>query len=139
MTVTLQATLDGPLVVNGEHSIHRADGTLVRQSGASRLCRCGHSQDAPFCDGTHAALPFRDDATRGLHRAKPSDAVSADSGLRIVLRVNGPLRCAGRMEVSDAFARILFAGAQTALCRCGSSRNKPFCDGSHIESEFSAA
>jgi CDGSH-type Zn-finger protein len=139
VTVTLQATLNGPLVVNGEHSIHRADGGLVRQSGASRLCRCGHSQDAPFCDGTHAALPFRDDATRGVHRAKPSDADSADARLRIVLRVNGPLRCVGMMEVSDASGQVLFAGAQTALCRCGSSRNKPFCDGSHIESGFSAA
>jgi len=50
--------------------------------------------------------------------------------------VDGPLLCIGRIEVINPFGELLREGAEIALCRCGASRNKPFCDGSHREEGF---
>jgi CDGSH-type Zn-finger protein len=38
--------------------------------------------------------------------------------------------------VVNAEGEQLFQGDDVALCRCGASANKPFCDGSHRETEF---
>ena len=50
--------------------------------------------------------------------------------------VNGPLLCTGRIQVLNPFGELLQEGSELALCRCGESRNKPLCDGSHREAEF---
>jgi CDGSH-type Zn-finger protein len=42
----------------------------------------------------------------------------------------------GDFELSSADGQSIFRGNKTALCRCGSSANKPFCDGTHKEIEF---
>ncbi|MEW9503014.1 CDGSH iron-sulfur domain-containing protein [Jeotgalibacillus marinus] len=42
---------DGPLLVKGDVEITDADGNVFKQKGA--LCRCGHSKNKPFCDGSH--------------------------------------------------------------------------------------
>ncbi len=44
---------------------------------------------------------------------------------------NGPLLVKGPVEVMDAVGNRFDTQAQTALCRCGQSRKKPFCDGTH--------
>jgi uncharacterized Fe-S cluster protein YjdI len=43
----------------------------------------------------------------------------------------GPLLVRGRVEVRDARGRVLADEHRLALCRCGASANKPFCDNSH--------
>lgn len=55
-TVTVRA--HGPLVIEGEFSVVRADGTEMALPNARRvkLCRCGHSNTAPLCDGSHNRL-----------------------------------------------------------------------------------
>ena len=51
----------------------------------------------------------------------------------IVCNDNGPLRVKGLFVIKDGKgASYDVAGRTTiALCRCGHSNNKPFCDGSH--------
>jgi uncharacterized Fe-S cluster protein YjdI/CDGSH-type Zn-finger protein len=44
---------------------------------------------------------------------------------------DGPLYLHGALEVRDANGAVIRRGARMALCRCGASRNKPFCDNSH--------
>jgi len=56
--VTITALTDGPLEVDGEVEILAADGTLVKESTKSFLCRCGHSAKKPFCDGAHKREGF---------------------------------------------------------------------------------
>jgi CDGSH-type Zn-finger protein/uncharacterized Fe-S cluster protein YjdI len=52
---------DGPLVVSGNLEIVSGTGRVVSRVTAARLCRCGASQNKPFCDGTHARIGFRSD------------------------------------------------------------------------------
>jgi CDGSH-type Zn-finger protein len=59
----------------------------------------------------------------------------------IRLRENGPLVLQGAVEIVDHLgnAFTLPVGKDTiALCRCGQSKNKPFCDGSHRTCAFVA-
>ncbi len=53
---------------------------------------------------------------------------------------NGPLRVTGEVEIEDATTeKKRFDKKEEAwLCRCGASKNKPYCDGSHKTIEFRA-
>jgi uncharacterized Fe-S cluster protein YjdI/CDGSH-type Zn-finger protein len=44
---------------------------------------------------------------------------------------DGPLYVHGNVEVRDATGAVMRRDTRMALCRCGASRNKPFCDNSH--------
>ena len=48
----------GPLWVSGNLPIRKPDGTFLETRGRVTLCRCGHSKNKPFCDGTHASISF---------------------------------------------------------------------------------
>ena len=50
---------DGPLMVRGNMEIISGTGRVVARMQAARLCRCGHSANKPFCDGTHAKVGFK--------------------------------------------------------------------------------
>jgi CDGSH-type Zn-finger protein len=52
---------------------------------------------------------------------------------RITVNAHGPLRIEGDFEIVDPEGRPIDARGRRslALCRCGASRNKPFCDGTH--------
>lgn len=49
---------------------------------------------------------------------------------------DGPLHVRGRMIVTDHEGASIEAGPRAALCRCGQSKNKPFCDNTHREVGF---
>lgn len=56
----------GPLAVRGGIQVTAADGFDYERRNRQTLCRCGHSENKPFCDGTHAAIRFQDaQADRG--------------------------------------------------------------------------
>ena len=46
-------------------------------------------------------------------------------------RPNGPLFVRGAVEIRDPEGNLTRSASRAALCRCGSSDNKPFCDNSH--------
>jgi hypothetical protein len=46
-------------------------------------------------------------------------------------RPNGPLSIKGQIRIENPDGTVLFEGDRVALCRCGNSGNKPFCDGTH--------
>ena len=62
------------------------------------------------------------------------------SSVTITVRENGPFRVTGpfRLIDADGNAYELPAGETVALCRCGGSSTKPFCDKSHRERGFEA-
>ncbi|MBZ5562642.1 MAG: CDGSH iron-sulfur domain-containing protein [Acidobacteriia bacterium] len=52
---------NGPLRLEGEFTICDMEGKEFDLSGrtAISLCRCGHSEDKPFCDGSHKKVNFQ--------------------------------------------------------------------------------
>lgn len=119
---------NGPLHVRGLIEILMPDGTVFRDTRAA-LCRCGGTQNPPFCDNSHRAIRFVDRGEVFEGGVKSGDA--GDGTLRVSVEADGPYRVTGRFEVTSDDGRIQLEGARAALCRCGASRNKPFCDGSH--------
>ena len=49
---------DGPLVISGPLEICCGTGRTVDRTQSVRLCRCGASQNKPFCDGSHRQIGF---------------------------------------------------------------------------------
>lgn len=60
---------------------------------------------------------------------------------KVTVRNNGPLLIEGDLEVLDALGKAygLAGRSSIALCRCGHSEKKPFCDGSHKRLGFESA
>lgn len=60
---------------------------------------------------------------------------------KVTISNNGPILIAGEFELVDAEGKAYgLAGRTTiALCRCGHSQNKPFCDGSHKAANFQSS
>jgi uncharacterized Fe-S cluster protein YjdI len=56
--------------------------------------------------------------------------------LELCASENGPLLVSGGVRILDADGTLLYEGEKAALCRCGSSGNKPFCDGTHEKIGF---
>jgi CDGSH-type Zn-finger protein len=54
--------VSGPLWLRGGIPVIAADGFTYEVRNRVTLCRCGASKNKPFCDGSHAAIKFRDDA-----------------------------------------------------------------------------
>ena len=50
----------GPLWVRGGITIESHDSTRYETRNRVTLCRCGASQNKPFCDGSHASIKFND-------------------------------------------------------------------------------
>jgi CDGSH-type Zn-finger protein len=55
-----QEKCSGPLWLRGGIAVVSADGFGYEVRNRVTLCRCGQSQNKPFCDGAHAAAKFRD-------------------------------------------------------------------------------
>jgi len=51
----------GPLWLRGGIPVVSADGFAYEVRNRATLCRCGASKNKPFCDGSHAAIKFKDD------------------------------------------------------------------------------
>ena len=66
---------NGSIRVEGEFTICDATGGVFDLSGrtAIGLCRCGHSENKPFCDGTHRKVSFESEVkARIYHPQLPS-------------------------------------------------------------------
>ena len=203
MNGTIEPKENGPYLVTNLRSLTNSKGTdLLPEKEVIALCRCGKSNNKPFCDGTHKKIGFSSAAenptagewqdyvgnqitihdnrhlcapagtcTNGLSsvwrmRKKPwidpdgadieaiiavikqcpSGALSYsiggthfDEGATadgIVVSTNGPYHVTGEITLKDPPRDIDDAPGRYALCRCGASKNKPFCDGSHWDIGF---
>jgi CDGSH-type Zn-finger protein/uncharacterized Fe-S cluster protein YjdI len=125
---------NGPLYAAGDIEIKTPDGELLLNDTRIALCRCGASQNKPLCDGAHAKAGFADAGALNNTGAAP---VKRERGkLTFMPLPGGPLLFEGPCELTGANGGRAYP-EKGALCRCGASQNKPFCDGSHSSIGFS--
>jgi CDGSH-type Zn-finger protein/uncharacterized Fe-S cluster protein YjdI len=124
---------NGPLTLHAELDI-KGRGKLERAT----LCRCGASKNTPYCDGSHKQVKF---VASG--EAAPSPSIPPLPKRNGVLKVepleNGPYAVSGNMEIVTGTGATIGRMTETILCRCGASKNKPYCDGSHATIGFKAS
>lgn len=218
----LVVTKNGPYLVSGSVPLARQTIVTDAEGGSEEwkeghtyparenyaLCRCGHSKNKPFCDGTHQRIgfdgtetasrePYREQAQLmdgpglaltdaqvlcafarfcdpngqvwGQVERTDDAAVSAmfvrqvnncPSGRLVAWekatgkpiehelplsigvvedpaeKVSGPLWLRGGIPVMAADGFAYEVRNRVTLCRCGASKNKPFCDGSHAAIKF---
>ena len=121
---------NGPLYARGDIEIKSPEGDTLFREIRVALCRCGASQNKPFCDNTHKEIGFRHEGSLAENRLSLGEATNGRV-LRVVPITNGPYLLRGEVEIRDAAGRSAYRGSKASLCRCGRSENKPFCDGSH--------
>jgi len=105
------------------------------------LCRCGHSKNKPFCDGAHAPAHFvgtgAGDRKTAIEPAGDCPSGDLETSIAVIedpeTGKDGPLRVLGGIPVIGANGRGYEVRTRVSLCRCRRSKNRPFCDGSHLE------
>jgi CDGSH-type Zn-finger protein/uncharacterized Fe-S cluster protein YjdI len=132
-TVTLDP--DGPLYLEGDIEVADSEGTVLLKDTRVALCRCGASKNKPLCDGRHTDAGFQHPGNLG-ELTKRTEPDEGSRTLTVTPLENGPLLLDGPVEIIDATGAENISSGNAALCRCGSSGNKPFCDGTHKKVGF---
>ncbi len=130
---TIQVAYNGPLFVRGDLQIDDAPADVPGLKFRAALCRCGQSKNKPYCDNSHLDSGFSDYGAVG--RAGDAGA-NAGGPLQVKPAPDGPLLVKGNVTLVSSSGRESWRGSQAALCRCGASNNKPFCDGQHKKVGF---
>jgi CDGSH-type Zn-finger protein/uncharacterized Fe-S cluster protein YjdI len=122
---------------NGPLAIH-ADLTIDGEDAGYRatLCRCGASKNKPICDGSHVDAKF--EATGELKKKIFEPLESWDGTVTITSFPNGPVQVEGNLEICYGTGHTIEQTEKAVLCRCGESKNKPYCDGTHAKIGFTA-
>ena len=123
---------NGPLYLRGDLQIDGVEPDMPGVKFRAALCRCGHSKNKPFCDNSHETEGFVDRGAVGSR----GPGCEAGGALAINIAANGPLLLNGNFQIVNGSGQVAWSGTKTALCRCGHSKNKPFCDGAHKAAGF---
>ncbi|NIM71230.1 MAG: hypothetical protein GTN86_11995 [Xanthomonadales bacterium] len=114
----------GPLKLTGNI-------TLIDEAGQTHyanhltLCRCGASRNKPYCDDQHMEVEFFDSGS--IPQASECRQMANPQMLTVTCIKDGPLKYQGYLRVYNRKGQQCLT-MQGALCRCGRSTKKPFCD-----------
>jgi len=117
-----------PLFIRGDLNL-KNEGQMHRIA----LCRCGASKSKPFCDGSHFKIKFN-----GPAQAEFDEIVECESTgpVKLTPVSNGPVAFSGKLTFTSRNNKIQYCREKGAICRCGASENKPFCDAKHRDIDF---
>jgi len=132
---SVNVAYNGPLFIKGDLDIDGAPDDAPGLRYRAALCRCGKSANKPFCDNSHEKDGFQDYGAVG-EQGVGSTAKGGSLSIKPIR--NGPLMLNGNVAISASSGRESWRGDKVALCRCGASNNKPFCDGQHKKIGFEA-
>ena len=123
----LLVSTGGPLRMTGNITLIDEDGEVTHSNNLS-LCRCGASKNKPFCDDQHLDIEFFDAGAIGqLSDWMP---VNRPQTITVTCVKNGPLKFRGYLRIYNKKGQECIT-MNGALCRCGKSSKKPFCDNNH--------
>lgn len=126
---TVRVRENGPLAFRAPIAIDGND-----QGYRLTLCRCGATKRQPYCDNSHINAGF---VATGEPVAVESAPLAQRNGpLSIEPLKDGPLHVSGNLEVITGTGKTVNRVTECWLCRCGHSKNKPYCDGSHRSAGF---
>jgi CDGSH-type Zn-finger protein/uncharacterized Fe-S cluster protein YjdI len=113
-----------------------ADLEIEGKTAAFRatLCRCGASKNKPYCDSSHVAAGFSATGEPPIIESQPLGA--RNGKVTVTPAKNGPLLVQGNLEIVSGTGHTVNRVTKTALCRCGQSSKKPYCDGTHAKVGF---
>lgn len=120
---------DGPLTIHADFTINGE----ATDSPRATLCRCGASKIKPWCDGSHTEAGFSDEGAVALFNP---DEQPKSGSVDIKTLKDGPLYLVGPHQICDRAGKTARVCSKSALCRCGASKSKPYCDGSHAAIGF---
>ncbi len=126
---TISVEKDGPLTIHANYTLD----AMKPDSPRTTLCRCGNSKIKPYCDGSHAEIQFTDS---GEVAAFNPNEKQETGNVDIKPLKDGPLYLVGPHHLCDAHGCTARVCTTSALCRCGASKNKPWCDGTHTSIGF---
>ncbi|MEM9181104.1 MAG: CDGSH iron-sulfur domain-containing protein [Pseudomonadota bacterium] len=113
----------------------RAKGDLF-VGGRDPWCDPSVSDQADIADVVSrcptGALAVRDQDGNAVIEVAPDEN-------EVLIANDGPLYVSGDLSIEGASDDMQSATRRAALCRCGASKNKPFCDNSHRDIEFEDA
>lgn len=135
---------DAPDLCASARFCDRAGGTwnLTRESGnpESRKMAIEEACDCP--SGRLVAwdkkIRFDSESRQAGQTIEPEFAPSIGLVEDPVAGASGPLWVKGGIPIESADGKKYEERNRATLCRCGKSKNKPFCDGTHISIGFSA-
>ena len=136
---------DGPYYVNAVTRFANQLGP-IRTRPTMVLCRCGASAMKPFCDGSHVKIGFSSVNQEGHaedqrdQRAPAASTNACEEEVRegdvaIFVTPDGPYVVTGGLPFRN-MPSTEAASKRFMLCRCGGSKNKPYCDGTHARIGF---
>jgi len=114
----------GPLKMTGNITLIDEDGEVTHANNLM-LCRCGASKSKPVCDNQHLDIEFFDPGAIG--QASDWMPVSRPQNITVTCVKNGPLKFRGYLRIYNTRGQECIT-MNGALCRCGKSSKKPFCD-----------
>lgn len=133
---TIMVRPDGPLICGSDTQVivENAEGQVLATGPELALCRCGQSANKPFCDGSHKHTGFQ--AGQEFSDARQEDITGMQGGVLITVKQNAMLSIKGPVTLFSRSGQSVTHRSRAALCRCGQSANKPFCDASHKQCGF---
>ena len=144
-------TDSGPYWVSGNFVVADADGNeFTVEDDDAYLCRCGQSDNKPFCDGSHNSAGFDNECrltwmdgigfriNRVMQRVRGSKMTDESGRTRIIVGNDDAYEIVGEFDFLDAEGKSYRQHGKLRVCRCGTSNAKPYCDNSHISTGFSS-
>ena len=127
---------NGPLICGSDVqvTIQDADGNIIAQEKELALCRCGQSKNKPFCDGSHKASEA--DLEQEFTDEKSEPLPEQHGELVITVKADAMLLIKSPVTLFSRSGQSVTTRTKGALCRCGASDNKPFCDSHHKQCGF---
>ena len=151
---SIEPLVNGPNYVKNLKAFKNSRGETIPTQSDMYLCRCGGSSDKPFRDRTHIRIGFQSDKSSDRAPDRLDDYVGRDITIhdnRGICAHSGyctdnspavfhmghkPHRVVGGIELNDPAGFKPESKEHYTLCRCGGSKNKPFCSGEHWHTGF---
>ena len=119
-----QITSGGPIKMRGNITLIDENGEVTHANHLT-LCRCGGSRSKPLCDNRHVEIEFFDNGK--ISQASDCLPSLRPQTITVTAVKNGPLKFRGFLRVFNRKGQE-YLSMRGALCRCGRSSKKPFCD-----------